>query len=121
MTWPAIFPQTSGAFSGKSEENAVRLIMESGRARQRRQFTAPIRIFSAEWDMSDFQFGMFQAFVKHKLNNGADWFDVSLPSGAAFVTFEARIIRGEYNGAYVDKFTNGVYRWRVNASLEVIG
>lgn len=114
--WPSLLPNPTGSFSGSNSATTVAVTMESGRVRQQRRFTAELRLFNATWDLDDYQFGMFQSFVLHKLNNGADYFTVDLPVGAGYQMVSARIVSGEYN-AEVHGITP---HWNVTAQLEVI-
>ena len=119
VTYPsAKFPAPALAFSGKTSQNTRRTKMDSGRTRQVRQFTTEVRTYSAKWELNNAQFEAFQAWVKYKLHNGADWFNIALPvgnvSGNTLKTVEARLVNGDYT------FTHKpVLNWSVAATLEV--
>lgn len=103
-------------FNGETVPAMKRTQMETGRYRQQRRFTSQLNTYRASWQMSDYQWGLFQAFVLHKLSGGADWFYVNLPTGGEAMdkTVLARIVDGKYAGAH-----DGVLYWNVSAVLEV--
>lgn len=90
--------------------------MDSGRVRQRSRFTRKNRSYDAQWTFSDFQLGVFQSFLVHKLSNGADAFNIDLPVGAGdgMQNVSAKISEGKYSHSY-----DGVMYWKVNCTLEV--
>jgi hypothetical protein len=117
-TWPiAVLPNPSVNFSGEVQPATVRTEMESGRTRQRARFDSQKRTYPVVWQMSDFQYGLFQSFVKYKLTNGVDAFYIDLPVGAgtnSLQTVLATMVNGAYKGVYDD-----VMYWNVSATLEV--
>lgn len=90
--------------------------MESGRIRTQRRFSSEQRLFSAEWEMNDWQFGMFQSFLAHKINAGEDAFLIELPmGGGGYREVSAKIVDGEFSADL--KTPNN--DWLVKAQLEV--
>ncbi len=108
-------PAPTVSFNGNTAGSTIRTQMESGRVRQRSRFTRETRLYSVNWEMSDFQYGLFQSFVLYQINRGADWFNIDLPvGGEGMRTVSARIVDGKYSGAHVP-----VMNWNVSAQLEV--
>lgn len=115
--WPSVLlPNPDISFNGEVSGSTVRTPMDSGRVRQRSRFTRKYRSYDAQWTLSEFEFGIFQSFVAHKLTNGADAFDIELPVGAGDEMQEvsAKIVEGKYSHKY-----DGVMYWKVGCTLEV--
>lgn len=116
-TWPPSFPMlSSSAYSGDQAANTVRTTMDSGSIRQRRRFSVEILTLSCTWELSDTEFGIFCAFVKYRLNLGADWFLMNLPAGGDDVQLhQVRFQNGNFKQTYTD-----VGFWDVQATLDVM-
>lgn len=111
----SILPLPSTSFSGSIEPAVIETKMDSGRIRSRRRFTRELRNYNATWEMDDFQFGMFQAWVFYELKSGSEFFNISLPlGGEGFKTVSARIKGGKYSWQY-----KPVSNWTVTATLQV--
>jgi hypothetical protein len=95
------------------QSSVIRTPMDSGTPRQRQRFTAGIRPFSASWELDDDEWALFQGVYVYKLAMGADWFDMSLPFGDGFKTYNVRFTGDVLKGAYKD-----VMHWRVTATME---
>lgn len=106
-------PLPSVDLSGKIEQTTIRTKMESGRVRQRRRFTSGWRTISVTWELTDAEFALFQGVYKHKLSDGADFFDIILPLGDDLDTYSARFTGEGYSYSY-----KNVMHWRVSAQLE---
>lgn len=114
-TWPTNFPAPSADFSTDTEASSVRTRMESGRYRQRRRYTQDLVLVDIAWDLTDTEYGIFQAFVQHTLEQGTQWFDISIPvSGQGMQTHTVRFLEGKYKASYVP-----VSHWKVSARVEV--
>lgn len=122
FTWPSepILPKPSVDLGGSVKPATVRTNMESGRPRQRKRFTTGWRTKNVSWVLTNDEFAIFQAIVKFKLNNGADFFDMALPIGdpddeteAEFAVQSVRFVDGVYKYSYQD-----VMHWKVSATLE---
>ena len=112
-TFPSIFPNPSRDFSGESKPMTARTNMESGKIRQRNKFSAELRQYSIVWLFNDFQFGMFQSWVKHKIHN-VDFFYLSIPTGGeGLKTVLVRLVEGNYSCDHAD-----VLHWSVKAKIE---
>lgn len=107
------FPTTS--LSVAQRPSAIRTKMDSGFVRQRRRFSVEHVGVGVDWSFDDFQMGMFEAFHKHKINLGADWFEMQVPLGGGNIrTHVVRLIDGIYSQQYED-----VGYWKVSCDLEV--
>jgi hypothetical protein len=116
IVWPVILPLPKIDFSGGTASNNVRSSTSvSGRIAQRRRFSGELFTFGATWEMTDFQYGMFQSWALHKINGGSDFFQIGLPTGGGGIrTVSARIVGGDYDGKYTQ-----YNEWIVTAKLEV--
>lgn len=122
FTWPdeTILPRPTPSLSQEVLPNTVRTDMDSGKPRQRLRFTSGWRTIGVSWVFTNEQFAIFQAILKYKLNNGADFFDMSLPIGdpddveeETFAVQSVRFIGGEFSIVYQD-----VMYWKISAKLE---
>ena len=115
-TWPStILPAPSVSFSGSSDDAVIKTKMDSGRTRTRRRFTRQVSKYRVQWQMTDFQFGMFQSWVKNLISGGADAFYISLPTGGeALKSVLAKFSDGTYSFSH-----KGILNWDVSAVLEV--
>lgn len=94
--------------------------MDSGIARQRRQYTARTRQGSVEWELSNEELWLFEGFLEHILGGGVGWFDIDMPFGSDggedfLKTNTARFVNGEYKVQLADG-----NKWTVTATLEVL-
>jgi hypothetical protein len=115
MNWPTLLPNPTLSFSGDAQSSLSRIQMESTRVRQRRRFSRELRFYSATWEFSDLELAVFEAFLLHKLNSGADWFTINLPLGSEFRSVLARVRNGEYSVSD----GGAPLRWKVSTTLEV--
>lgn len=111
--FPSSLPQVKPGFGVSFEGNQTRTQMESGRSRQRKRFSTDINTFSAEWNLSNFEYEVFKAFLKHKLNSATDWFYIDLFTGGELKTVKARVANGAYSATEIP-----VLYWDVSATLE---
>lgn len=88
--------------------------MESGTARQRRQFTTEPLFAALSWHMSDTQIEIFDAFVKHRLTRGADWFQATFSLN---LSAENDYICRMVNGRYTARRNSNI--WAVSANIEI--
>ena len=117
-SWPARLPlPTFDGYALEPESAVTRTDMESGPARQRRRFTqTPTRI-PVRWRMSATDFATFEAWFRLKLDDGADWFAITLLGGIGIAAHEARFV-GQGNASY--KAVPGRSgAWIVTSVLEV--
>jgi hypothetical protein len=114
-TWPTIFPAPSAQFTGKKTGTVVRTKMETGRTRRRRRFTSQIHTYSVKFDLTDFQLGMFEAWFLHKINDGADAFEIPLATGGE----ELKTVVASFQDDTYQQSYDGVMFWHLTATLEV--
>lgn len=112
-TFPSQIPKVSRKVGIRIEDPVERTPFDNGRARQRQRFEAIPTGFDVEWLLTDDEFNIFEAFVRIKLNGGADWFTIQLPATQGIQTVTARFIKGEYRAR-----SKGVLNWVVSAKLE---
>lgn len=118
VAWPSTLPlPTLSGYQLEPRDPIVRTDMESGSARQRRQFTSVPTRLTVQWSFTDWQFAQFQGWVKHKADDGAVWFDMDLLSGLGLVNHEARLVGR--SGAPYQAQRSSAGRWRVSSVLEV--
>jgi hypothetical protein len=115
--WPSsILPDPTVDFGGELDQSVIKTPMDSSRIRQRRRFTREQRNYNVTWSFKDFEFGMFESWVLHKINGGADAFNIYLPVGGdrMNVLVEAKLRDGKYTWRY-----DNVLYWKVSANLMV--
>lgn len=113
-SWPSSFPFPTVGLVGKADPNVIRTPMESGYVRQRLRFTKQLFTLDVSWELSAFEYEVFTAFHKHRLNMGTDWFLIYLPLGDTVQEFQVRFKGGEYKHAY-----RLVNYWEISAALEL--
>lgn len=93
----------------------ARTPMVTGRARQRRTFQSVPSVVTLNWYMQDISAQLFEAWFKHEITDGADWFNIDLktPTGH-FASYECRFV-DMYDGPTIDDARN----WRFSAQLEM--
>lgn len=115
LTWPEAFPAPSDQFQVDTQPATIRTNMEGGTVRQRRRYTTDYALLAVKWQFTDVEYGIFQAFVFNYLNQGSDWFKMSLPvAGGGLVQHAVRFVGGNFKASYVP-----VSNWDVTATLEV--
>jgi len=112
--WPGILPAPlSEGYQVQPQSAIARTDMETGAARTRRLTTSPIDQHTVSIHLRDlWSVEIFRAFWKHKLQEGAAWFQIRLPYGTGFPYVEARFIE-PYQLSKQDKF------YRLQGRLEV--
>lgn len=116
VSWPARLPlPTFDGYALEPEAGVSRTDMESGPARQRQRFTATPTRIPVRWRFSQLQFGLFEAWHKHKA--GAEWFAIDLLGGVGMVSHETRFV-GQSNSPYRAVPTRGGV-WIVTSMLEI--
>ena len=68
----------------------MRTQMASGRARQRRRFTSVPSMQRVTWRMNQVQAQLFEAWFRHTLTDGADWFSCRLHTPLGAKEYECR-------------------------------
>ena len=115
-TYPSSFlPAVTAGLGTQVKPSVIRTNFDGGKTRQRMRFETRPEIFNANWEMTDAQFEIFEAWVRTKLNRGNDWFNIDLPAGKqGFTTVLARFVGGRYSRTHF-----GVFDWKVSAQLEI--
>lgn len=92
----------------------LRTEMASGRARQRRAFTAVPTFASCVWILTHVQAQAFEAWYRNGILDGAEWFDVEIQTPMGVQPYTARFT-GIYQGP---RLVGGRY-WEVSGELEL--
>lgn len=115
IAWPAnILPLPSDSFSVDAEFANIRSKMDSGRVRQRPRFTKELELAKVEIQMNKRQYAWFKAFWVHKINNGNDWFTMTLPLPNGETLTDATIRFASDYRANHKTFEN----WDISATVE---
>lgn len=85
----------------------------AGNIDQRARFDVEVQRHNVRFVMSDFEYGFFRAFMKHKISNGADWFLIHLAFKEVTESVAARFVDATYKAEHDNGF------WQVSATLEV--
>lgn len=92
--------------------NIRRTPMDSGRARQRIEFTKVPTLVSLQWIFTEVQARLFEAWAAQIV--GAGWFTIELLSPMGFTTEEVRFTETPVGGELTGKF---LWRYTVNAEV----
>lgn len=112
--YPSTLPAPlASSYSGEAANAVVRTDFDSGPARQRQRFTATPHQLNVSWRFSLAQMPVFRAFFKSDLNQGTDWFNMSLDIGDGFNNYVVRFTEPFKYSRNQNKF------WDVSARLEV--
>lgn len=106
-------PNPTVDFGDAISTSMVRTKMDSAYVRQRRRTTVGMRSITVGWDLTSAQKAAFEGIIRHFLNGGADWFNMSLDLGSGFQTYVVRFVSGQFRSSYVP-----VDHWKVTAKLE---
>lgn len=114
ISWPATLPAPMlDGYKVRPGEAITRTDMDSGPARQRREFTQVSSKVTARWRFRNDQMALFEAWYQHKADEGGEWFTIPLLCGLGLEDHEARFTK-QYDAP---KRANG--GWFVDAELEV--
>lgn len=115
QSWPTTLPGPTTNFNAKAVAGIIRTDMTEGRRFQRRRFEAQQRELRVMWNFTDLEFGLFQAFLLHKLKGGADAFAISMPAGGeGMMPVVAKFKDGSFESSHVN-----VLYWDVSATLVI--
>lgn len=114
-TWPATLPAPLiEGYTLQPFDNCSRVQMEAGHQRVRLEFEGDKDFLTVNWLMTGAQLGIFRAWFKDDVGDGAAWFDTQMDyDGGGLKDVEAR---------FASKFTSRhepPFRWRVSAKLEI--
>jgi hypothetical protein len=123
ISWPDKLPLPTFEGYGIEPQDAVlRTEMEAGPARQRRRYTQTPSRIPVRWRLTQWQFGIFEAWYKWKGREGAVWFAMDLLGGMGMVAHEARFV-GSGSSPYKAVPQRGGpgegARWIVTTTLEI--
>lgn len=115
LSWPTTLPlPTMNGYGIEDKPRIARTDMESGTARQRRTSTQAPSEISVRWVFTLYEYAIFEAWLEHRAQYGAYWFNISYLGGVGLVPCEARFKDGKAPA----KFQNGAIVL-VTATLEV--
>lgn len=106
-------PEMSG-YELKTVSPMRRTTMASGRARQRRAFTSVPVMVPVTWMYTLGEFELFEAWFRHIITDGTQWFTGPLKTGQG--------IRTDYEQRFTDIYTAkavGARYWQVSAEMEL--
>lgn len=93
IAWPLQLPYPLiEGYRIKPGDAILRTEMESGPARQRRQFVQVPSQISVRWYFTLWQFGIFEGWYKWYAQEGAAWFKIVLLGGLGEVEHDARFL-----------------------------
>lgn len=118
IEWPNTIPVPLMARTHKQDPRSLPTLMESGRLRNRRQFTDSIELIEATWNFTVDQFSLFKIFFETELTNGSRIFqlttsDFAPPGKTRSITYALSFWEGNY------AFTRTDNLFTVKATLEV--
>lgn len=93
----------------------IRTELTSGRARQRRRFTSTPTVVSVSWIFDPGEARVFELWFRTTLNDGAEWFDLSLKTPEGLLTYDAR-----FTDIYSGPEWIGKSHWKFSAELELL-
>jgi hypothetical protein len=106
-------PNRSG-YGLKHVSPLQRTQLQSGRARQRRKFTSVPTIVTVTWQFSSGEAQLFEGWYRYGINDGADWFQISMLTPLGLQTSEAR-----FTDIYQGPQPMGMGLWIVSAEIEM--
>ena len=121
ITWPSIFPQApKDDFIWEEDLRTIRTDFDSGPARVRRRFTTGPTQATVAWSMDGRQMEIFEAWYRHILHDGAEWFNFPVPrpsfvEGVSLIEYVLHVVR------FVQYSTSvlGINHWLVSAKIEL--
>lgn len=113
--WPALLPRpVMSGYKYRNEKNFLRTQMETGPARQRRRYTSVITEVDATFKFTHPQLALFESFFTNTLNDGVDWFQLAMVSGAGETVVDVRFKEPPEAAA----LANG-NMWSLTAKVEI--
>lgn len=114
IAYPAGLPLPLRSGYGLNHVSPVtRTELESGRARQRRRYTASPSRISVSWIFSQAQAQAFEAWFRWTLSDGAEWFNANLRTPLGLQSHECRFVE-----MYAGPQRVGADLWQIQATLE---
>jgi hypothetical protein len=87
--------------------------MEAGLPRQVLKFAVGQQTYDCEWVLTSAEYTTFKEFFHTDLNNGVDFFDLSIPTEAGVEEVTVRFVGGVYDDRYRPHD-----QWQIRATLE---
>ena len=113
-TWPTTLPNpVREGYGFRPGKTVNRTPMEVGSPRTRRVATRANDNFTVQWEFSQLEMSVFEAWYVHEAKTGDEWFTVEMWTGAGLVSVEAKFAE-----PYQAKEAPGL-RFGVSATLEV--
>ena len=115
VSWPEQLPlleQSGYAIQHVSPLRSTEMV--SGRARQRRVYTSVPSNVAVQWFLTEQQAQLFEAFFRHAITDGADWFLLPLKTPMFTGDYECRFT-SIYEGPTLTAFN----KWTVSATIEI--
>jgi hypothetical protein len=113
-TWPSTLPRPTYGMGIDPNDKTARTDMEVGSPRVRRRSKARNETANVGWEFTDAQMGAFRTWFAGDCQDGAAWFQLTMPDGfGGSHTVDVRFI-GPFKSTM-----DGPDLWRVSASLEV--
>jgi len=116
VEWPDKLPKPSTKrYEIRPRSSVKRTEFSAGYARHRRVYRDLPDIFVVTWEFDSVEFGLFEGFFTHDLDDGMKWFDMDHYIGAGTTEGEFRFANP------LEPYTainNGQYDFTVTATLE---
>lgn len=113
--FPIGLPAPEISLSGTTDTASVRLSMDSGRTRQRRRYSADRLVLNVAWTFTTLECNIFRAWLKWKITDGNDQFNIRLVLGGASKIQLSRFVDGKVTFNWQPQGF-----WLVSAQLEQI-
>lgn len=115
VAWPDAFPKPEVGFSASFGSTVDGVRMDSGETRQRHVRRGVRRLLSASFVLKGPRLAMFNAWFKHKLQDGVLSVTLTLPMGGAETSVEAFFIESGYKVTLKE----APFTWLVQTQLEI--
>ncbi|MGN7613053.1 hypothetical protein ACQZV8_13320 [Magnetococcales bacterium HHB-1] len=113
VQWPVTLPlPTTSGYGVVPQEAVLRTDMEAGPARQRRRFTQTSTEISVRWRFTKQQYALFEAWYKHRAQEGGTWFNMALKGGIGITDHDCR-----FKEPFTASLENNLV-WIVTSKLE---
>ena len=93
----------------------IRTQLDSGRARQRRAFMSVPSVKQVQWIFTASECAIFEAWFRDSINDGADWFNMTMRTPLGINTPTVCRFTKMYEGPDIEAADS----WRVTAELEL--
>lgn len=115
IDYPAGLPHPlRSGYELEHESPLLRSEIQTGRAQQRRRYTSVPSLASVGWTLTQAQAQTFEAWFRHNLADGTQWFNAVLDSPLGLMPYVCR-----FSDMYTGPTLAGVDRWQIRAKLEI--